>query len=306
MLSFKQLLFATPLLGILVALDTAATAPRLQDDDTRTRNPGGDGSSEESKTPLRQRLAHIGVSRDEPESLYTLVGAIESAFGLRISIEPLPEHCAGTATAEKPPEPFAVYKGERFGEAISRLESASAGRWIFEEIHGVPLLRPEEAFEGHGTLLDTSVTVDIEAASVWKALCALASAVNHANEVHAGKARPLLIMIAGPDILRRPPSFLIEETAISIELNDVTAREGLCAILATVDKHFRYLYHCVGEHSDSTYEYVTISAFDNDNQVIDGGRLRREEIVQPDESVEWLDFKTILAVQAPGLEKAIE
>jgi hypothetical protein len=248
---------------------------------------------------LRERVAQSAVNLEKPESLYALVGAIEQCFGVRISVEPLPEHFAGAEVTEAPPGPFAIVEGEVFSDVIARLEAASQGRWIFEELHGVPLLRPNPLVESQGTLLDTVVTVNIRAASVWEAICALARALNSANGVQSGRARPLLIVFPGPAVLQHPPAVLIEERPVDVTLSQVTAREALCSIFKQLDLKLYYLYNCVAAGRPALPDYVSINVLGEDGQTIRGARMLGEECKELMETVDWMSEEDVLAVQAP-------
>lgn len=289
---FETMLIAGAL--YIIAAQVSPTAPpRPRQVDSLPQH------QDESGASLRERPAHIGLDLEKTESLYDIVVGVERSFGVKISIEPLPEHCVGTSQAELAPEPFAIFEGERFGDVVARLESAAQGRWIFEEIHGVPLLRPDTAVVGHGTLLDTVISVDIEALSMWDALCALARAVNQTNGLHASGARPLLITFAEPAALRHPPAMFIEEKLISLSLKQITAREGLCAIFAQVGTNIRYLYNCVEGGRKSIFDYITISAFDDEGTVINGGRIDGEEYEHLLKTEEWMSDEGIRGAQVP-------
>lgn len=136
-----------------------------------------------SEVPLLERQAHTGAKLETPVDLHEIKSVVEDCFRVELSIEPLREQCAGADPLAVPMEPFAIVEGEQFGEVIARLTTVSGGRWIFQEIHGVPLLSLDSTVDGHGTLLDTIVRVEIDASSMWEALCALALAVNRAKDV---------------------------------------------------------------------------------------------------------------------------
>lgn len=292
-------------LFIAAATQDAPSAPPRPDEPGILAHPQATpGAATEPEIALRARTAQFGVDLEKPESLYDLVGAIERSFGTKISIEPLPEHCAGADQAEPPLEPFAIARDEGFDDVIARLEAASQGRWVFEEIRGVPLLRPNTLVEGHGTLLDTVVTAKIEAASVWEAICALARAVNRANNVQRGQTRPLQIYLAGPAALRHPPAILIEKRPIALALSQVRAREALCAIFEQLDVDLYYLYNCVVGGRTAVQDYVTINLVGQDGRVIDGGRIRGEEYKTLQETVNWMSEDDVLAVQSPALDNA--
>ena len=291
---------------LTIALCTAASAEdalvpssRLPEATSQAQRVPATEARASAESPLRERKARTGVDSKEPESLYALVGAIEQCFGVRISVEPLPEHFAGAEVTEAPPGPFAIVEGEVFSDVITRLEAASQGRWIFEELHGVPLLRPTPLVESQGTLLDTVVTVNIKATSVWEAICALARAVNSANDVQSGRARPLLIVFPGPAVLQHPPAVLVEERPFDVTLSQVTAREALCSIFEQLDLKLYYLYNCVAAGRPALPNYVSINVLGEDGQTIRGGRILGEELKKLMETVNWMSEEDVLAVQAP-------
>jgi hypothetical protein len=226
---------------------------------------------------------------------------IEQSFGVKLSIEPLPEQCSGAVDPGVSIGPFTINAGEGFGEVIARLEEASQGRWIFEEIHGVPLLRPDNSMAGHGTLLDTVVTADFNAPSMWEALCALARAANSANNVHNGGARPMIIQFFAPGLLRHPPPEFVEKKQISVSLDHASAREGLCTIIAQVEAKFwiTYSYNCVAEGRKPDYDYISIDAYDSEGKVVNGGRMSGEDYERLTKTVDWMSDENMLAVQAP-------
>ena len=259
----------------------------------------------ESEIPLGERTARIGVRIEEPEGLHGIKRAVERSFGVELSIEPLPEQCAGAAAVEVPLEPFTIVAGERFDAVIARLEEASQGRWIFEEIYGVPLLHPNSSLEGHGTLLDTVINVDIKASSVWEALCALARVVNRTNGVPDSGKRPLLFMFLEPGILLYPPPMFVEKKCIEISLNHVPAREGLCAILEQVSNSSLYSYTCVAPGNPPAYDYVTIQARDKDGKAINGGRMHWDKYNEYErlmKTASWMSMEGIMAAQVPEPE----
>lgn len=283
----------------MLAYPVGAQNPALD----RTRPPAagilpqGKVISVEDSVSLRERAAQAAGYLESPGSLHEMKEVIEQCFATRLSIEPLPEQCSGATESEVFFDPFWVLEGERFGDVIARLEGASQGRWIFDEIHGVPLLRPDKAVEGHGTLLDTVISVDIEASSMWEALCALSRAVNRANQVDVQKGRPLIIRFLGPTLMRYPPPMFVEEKSTLISLKQVSAREGLCAIFAQVGENIQYSYTCVAEGRAPEYDYIDIGAFDGEGAVINGGRMGAEDYERLLKSEDWMSDDGILAVQ---------
>ena len=250
---------------------------------------------------LLERTARGNARLEKPQTLFDIKQIAEESFGVEFSLEPLPEQCAGAEDPGLSLDPFTINVGERFGDVIARLEEASQGRWIFEEIHGVPVLRPNNAFAGHGTLLDTIVTAKIEASTMWEAVCALARAVNKVNNVYASGTRPLMITFFSPGLLMHPPPEFIETKSITVSLDHVPAREGLCAIFAQMGVKYQitYLYTCMAPGKKPDYDYVWIDAYDSGGKMVDGGKMKGADIERLSKTADWMSDDAILAVQAP-------
>ncbi len=258
-----------------------------------------------SKVSLLERQAHIGAKLETPIDLHEIKSVVEDCFHVELAIEPLREQCAGADPLAVPLEPFAIVEGEKFGEVIARLTTVSGGRWILQEIHGVPLLRPDSTVDGHGTLLDTIVSVEIDASSMWEALCALALAVNRAKDVQPDKGRPLIIRFLAPTLMRLPPPLFLEERAIHVALKEQSAREGLCAIFAQVGENIRYSYTCVAEGFAPSYDYIDISAYNAEARLVDGGRLSGERLKVLADTADWMSDERIMSVQIPEKGKTV-
>lgn len=305
-MTFETMLIAGALCIAAATQDSSSAPPRTSESGVLAKPQDGSETATELEVPLRERTAAMGVNLEKPENLYEIKLAVERSFGVELAIEPLPEQCSGAEEAKGLLDPFSINEGERFSEVIARLESASQGRWVFEEIHGVPLLRPNSAMEGHGTLLDTHISIDIDASSMWEALCVLALAINRANDAQSSGLRPLIIRFLGPAVMRLPPPIFLEEKTIRFSLRHAPAREGLCAIFSQVGVNIRYSYTCIAEGRSPSYEYIDISAFDAAGNFFDGGRMGVEEYGRLLKTVDWMSDERILAVQAPASDGADE
>lgn len=124
--------------------------------------------------------------------------AVRDSFDTPISLEPLPEHCRESSTAEELVPPIEIEVGDSFGDVVNRLEIASGHRWRFEEIRGTPVLRPNVEILGQGNALDTRIDLNVENASVWDSLCALAQAINRPNAADGEIGTHLRIHITRP------------------------------------------------------------------------------------------------------------
>lgn len=288
-------IFVTAFFVLAGAQDALATPNQPANSEAR-KPEEGKGPAAEPGISLHDRVAESSARLESPDSLFDIKQAIQENFDVLLSIEPLPEQCAGAEISELSLEPFTINIGERFGDVIARLEEASQGRWIFEEIQGVPLLRPNNAMEGHGTLLDTVVSVEINATSMWDALCAVARAVNKANDVHNDNgARALIIIFPDAGIFRYPPPSFVEKKQIRVSLDRGAAREALCAIISQMgnDLWIKYSYTCHPRGKGPAYDYVSMSAFDSEGKAVNGGKMQGEDINRIAETEDWMSTERI-------------
>lgn len=203
----------------------------------------------ENRSSLLNRVAEISIEPQQPQNLADVYGTVRDVFEARIALETLPDDCRGADTLATVIPPFAITRGETFGSAMARFEAISEHRWKFEELGSIPVLRPNTEVLGQGNALDTRVSLDIEKASVWDSLCALARAVNRKGSIHP-KAHPLIIRPNSIVMARKPEPILMKEAVVTVKLEDVTAREALCAILSMASKTFTYFYICRPESQD--------------------------------------------------------
>lgn len=301
-MTLKPTVVAAMLITMTVAQGGSAAEIRPAESDALERSEGVQVSSD---VPLLERQAHTGANLETPVDLHEIKSVVEDCFRVELAIEPLREQCAGADPLAVALEPFAIVEGEKFGEVIARLTTVSGGRWIFQEIHDVPLLRPDGTVDGHGTLLDTIISLEIDASSMWEALCALALAVNRAKDVQPDKGRPLIIRFLAPTLMRLPPPLFLEEKAIRVSLKEQSAREGLCAIFAQVGENIRYSYTCVSEGFAPSYDYIDISAYDVDTRLVDGGRLSGERLKMLADTEDWMSDEHIISVQIQEKGKTV-
>jgi hypothetical protein len=197
--------------------------------------------------------------------------AVTDSFDIPIALEPLPEHCLDSDRPEELLPPIEIRADETFATAISRLVEASEHRWKFEQIRGTPVLRPNVEVLAEGNALDTIVSLSVKRASVWESLCALARAINRTNADSDGARKRLLILPDGPDIVRNPAPIFTKPSLVTLELEDVSARDALCAIFDAAEFQFSYFYHC-----QPSYDYMKILAYSASGSVVRGDRLGHE------------------------------
>lgn len=124
--------------------------------------------------------------------------------------------------------------------------ACSEGQLQWEVIRGAIHIRPPiPPTEKPNYLDDVRISLDLEGASVLEAIKAWATAVNRnrpegtlgVSVSHPSKA----IQTARPD--RATPESLTRPGAVTVRLEDVTAREALCAIVGASSEWTRVSYH---------------------------------------------------------------
>ncbi len=124
--------------------------------------------------------------------------------------------------------------------------ACSEGQLQWEVIHGALHIRPPNAPTDKPNYLDdVRISLDLEGASVLEALKAWATAVNRnrpegtlgVTVSHPSKA----IQTARPS--RATPESLTRPGAVTVRLEDVSAREALCAIQGASTERVRVSYH---------------------------------------------------------------
>lgn len=243
--------------------------------------------------PFEARVAQRPFNPQEPQTLLEIFGFIERIFEVSFSVEALPEGCVGTAPSEpRRFPPFAIARGETFGEVIRRFVALSQYRYKVEEIRGVPILRRNDEVVGEPDLLDTVVSLNVKGVTMWEALCVLAREINGKNlaEEERGKA---LIDLFGPNSMppEPPDPIFLEKPIVTLDLAGVTAREALCAILESGKSTFDYSYSCREAH-----DYIYI-----DRAIIGKARNRRRTLPTKEEleSMKCWDDVNISKLQLP-------
>jgi hypothetical protein len=222
--------------------------------------------------PLNERTSTRPFVNEEPQSLLSILGTIRDIFNVRISRETPLEDGRGADTPEKRLLPFEIERGETFEHAIRRLEEASEHHWKFEEIHGVPVVRLNPEVVAERTALDTEISLHVDKASIWDSLCALARAINRKNAAADPTNKPLQIWPSGPEMFKRPAPIIMEDSIVTLDLVEVSARKALCAILESAHGTLAYFYE-----RDPDLDHIVIVAYSTTNSSVHGGNMPAEK-----------------------------
>lgn len=132
-----------------------------------------------------------------------------------------------------------VLPGDSLRSALDAMSRKSNPKLILEEISGNLCIRaPFDASEPVVSALDSKVTFTVLNASTWDAMIALARAINE-----SGDTAPMTLIHPMFDVHSRkaPPGFR-DASDISLEFDDVTAREALCTIIEASPFEMSYRY----------------------------------------------------------------
>ncbi len=139
------------------------------------------------------------------------------------------------SAAEYPDISFAVNAGDTLTITLERFCGASKGLLQWASIRGIICIWP--AVQGQQeNLLNTPVTLKLDNVSTWHAYLELAKAVN--TKASDRFLKPSVAYSDG----RLPPPALREDKKISCNLENVTAREAACAIIAMSQMRLAFKY----------------------------------------------------------------
>lgn len=220
-----------------------------------------------SETALAQREAMDSHNPQEPQTLGEIYGSIRAAFELPFAVESLPERCVGEPGNDERFSSFVIERGELLRDVTGRFETLTGDRYMFDVIRGIPILRRNPDVVPEPVLLDLIVNFRVAGLTIWDALCALAREVNAKALAQSG-GKPLYIYLNGPQFLEFPSPVFENGTPITLALDEVSAREALCAILETGGASFTYSYICGPE-----YDPMTILHWGQDGKVAKGRRM---------------------------------
>lgn len=162
---------------------------------------------------------------------------LQRAFEVPICIE-WPYVNADRTTPDQPQLDFSIEANSPFRSNLDRFSESTDGKLVWEFANGALIIRaPSEAKDTENNL-DTIVSLDLSGVSTWHALMALVKVIN-ADPI-AG--RPIGVSPvfnasgkAGPDRFRN-------DFSVVLNLENVTAREALCAIIAASPFEMTYSY----------------------------------------------------------------
>lgn len=195
-------------------------------------------SDAEQSMPTSQGLKKADRSIKESE-FYVGSGiyALMNAYGVPVSFE-YSFINSDRSNREYQTIDYSLSAGDSLATALDRLCENSGGRFVWKRIHGVLCVLPAESGEMKESTLDAMVSLHLDNASAWEAILALTKAVNDKQT----DGRILRIRTTSSDQYQLFPLELKTAKTLSIHLDDVTAREALCAIISASDFELRYSY----------------------------------------------------------------
>jgi len=237
---------------------------------------------ENTSTVAKPRIERLRrVNQDGSPKAVALVSRlsdIDQAFGVPLCFE-WPYVEADRTPTPQPEAVLTLRLGQPLTSALDELMATSGGRLKWQRVGGsicvVATPQPGDMVENN---LDVRVSLKVEGVSTWEALKALGRAVNR-NPV---KGRRLTI---GLDFLRRgsaPPKGFAEDNSISLDLDNVTAREAACAIIAASPLQIAYTYwnyYRPQLSPDSTPSSVLSLSLWREKEEGRVGRLSRQELL---------------------------
>lgn len=216
---------------------------------------------------LTERTPESARIPTQPETLSNVLGSIRAAFGVAVSLEGVREESGYADPSGREIPEFPIRADETLGGVMRRVVAASDGVYKFEVIRGTPILRPNPGIVKTPNLLDSVIDFEVEDSTIWDALCDLARTVNR-KKLTGGKA--LRIHLQGPEFLELPAPVFLEKKKVSVDLNDVSAREAMCAIMESAKQPFTYYFYVW----PSDFDYVSVVATDEAGKVMHGPRVR--------------------------------
>lgn len=194
-------------------LETTATA------ETVRRVERAKGSTDISDIPL-------GVRR-----------RLEQAFEIPISLE-WPYVNEDRRTRDQPQLEFSLQPNTSLRKSLGQFCDSTSGALTWEFRSGVLVVRAPADAGGVENNLDTRVSLNLAGVSTWTAFKALARAINSKPLV----ARRIDIYPSFIGHSKKGPDNFRNDSSISLDLEDVTAREALCAIIAASPLELSYTY----------------------------------------------------------------
>lgn len=158
-----------------------------------------------------------------------------------------------------------VATGEALSDVLAHLVAQEPEHYVLDFCHGVPCLLTVGKAANRLNTLDTVIDLDLRDASLWKALQTVQFAVNRrVPEMEVPLASVFYFRNFGLLKAHLPKDFE-SPGAVNLRMTGVSAREALCALIATSPVKFQYTYENAGigelpEHSRVALEFVLLPA----------------------------------------------
>ncbi len=196
-----------------------------------------DAAAEQTKA-TREKIGPILAHRTEFEVL-ELIDKTREVFQVPISFE-WSYIDESRRDLKMPKIPFTISPGDSLADVLDRFCSATGKQFQWGRIRGIICVWPTGTNGTTESMLDVRVTVNVEGASAWEAILQLVREVN-AKAIGAADR----YMVARPTFTKEiytPPLVFRNEHVISLSLQDVSAREAICAIMAASPIRMSFWY----------------------------------------------------------------
>lgn len=213
--------FAAILLTTTIARVTAADTPPFAAEQTvATTESIRDASRDESRLSYRMWTTMIGRTFKVP---INFEWAYVEADGASVSL---------------PKAEFRIEPGETLSQVLDRFCLVTDGQLQWGRIRGTICVWPSGKTGQIDSLLDTIISLKLNGVSTWDALLELSKTVS----LSSGPERALVPEAHPMQDEYMPPAQLRDIKGITLELENVTAREALCAILAASPLRLEFTY----------------------------------------------------------------
>lgn len=133
---------------------------------------------------------------------------------------------------------LSIQTGQTLAQTLDMFVSETRGALRWGRVHGILCLRPPDSATQVENGLDITVSLQLDSVSTWDAFKALANAIN-ADPV--GGRRIQIYPSFTSSGMAAPPKFR-GDNSITLDLQDVSAREAACAIMAMSPLELSYRY----------------------------------------------------------------
>ena len=157
--------------------------------------------------------------------------AISATYGIPICVEAL-------NSDEKNGFEFYIQKNATLKYTLDTYVEKTGRQYEWKRIHDVLCTIQKTQPDGVNNL-DTQVSLSLHSVSTWEAFKTLVKTIN----AKRSGTREIHLAPDGPGVFKRPAKALLEERTISLEIQDVPAREAACAIVAAapIEVNFNYV-----------------------------------------------------------------